>query len=160
MPPCKGSWQPERLRYGGAQLQYQGVQGDGLLNIAPDQHGDFVDAGYRLANPRELHLGRQRFQFAADVPIANLARAFVQQEHVAQQFVQHLEIELELFAFAAADGLSNRYPGGRGSGRVVGRYPFWKDCSVFWFWRRPMPPPLGPGGGGGAALSPTWVPIG
>ena len=76
-----------------AQLQDQRVQRDGLLNIPPDQLGDFVHARHRLADPGELHLGRQRFQFAADVLIANLARALVQQQDIAQQFVQHLQVQ-------------------------------------------------------------------
>ena len=38
--------------------------------------------------------------------------AFVQQQQVAQQFVEHLQVELELLALAAADGLADRHPRG------------------------------------------------
>ena len=46
--------------------------------------------------------------------------AFAQQQQVAQQVVEHLQVELQLLALAAADGLGDRNPGaerrGAGSG--------------------------------------------
>ena len=53
----------------------------------------------------------ERFQIAADILVVDLAAALAQNQQVAQQFVEHLEIQIELLALAAADGLGNRNPG-------------------------------------------------
>ncbi len=72
---------------------------------------DFVHLRDGLAQPGEFHFRGQRLQFAADILVADFAAAFAQQQQVAQQVVEHLEIEFQLLALAAADGLGNRQPG-------------------------------------------------
>ncbi len=61
------------------------------------------------------HFAGKRFQFAADVLIADFAAAILQDQQVAQQFVKRLQMEFELLALAPADGFGDRYPRAEGT---------------------------------------------
>src|SRR4051812_42711480 len=107
---------PARRRSGSSEFHDQGVERDRLLDIAAEGHGDLIDAGHGLAEPDEIDGGGEGLEFAANIEIADLRAAGVEQQEIAEEFVEHLEVDVELLAPAAADGFADGHPGGEGRG--------------------------------------------
>ena len=95
----------------------EGVEGDGFLNVAREKRREIVHLRGCPANPFKGDGAGDGVKLGADIGVADIA-SFSRHEQVAQQSVEHLDVELEAVASAPADGFGDREPGGeRGEAR-------------------------------------------
>src|ERR1700748_3097885 len=94
----------------GAHLHQQAVKSDRFLDVAAQQDGDLVDAFHGVDDPGAGDFLRERVGLASEVEVPDGGAAFAEDGDVAEQVVEELEVELELFAFAASHGFGDGEP--------------------------------------------------
>ena len=89
---------------GFTHVDEEAVQGDLFLNVTAEKPGNVVDAFDGADDPFDGNAGREGGELFADVYVADGGPAFAQDGEIAEEVVEKLEMEFQLFAFAAAQG--------------------------------------------------------
>ena len=107
---------PRHSRRSGRRLaQNQRVESDHLLDVAAQQHLQFVHLLHHAGDPIGGDARGQRGEFAAQVGVANFRGAAREQQQIAQQLIKQAQIDIELLVLTPADGLGIRQPGAEGA---------------------------------------------